>query len=283
MWLSMDHITDQLLDEVKPSFELDRGRPEMQYDLCGTLGEIEEKMEATKASEPVFVHTRSLNLHVSKLRNRTVPRDPAYGGFQGPAAATVRRLDRCFGEFVDFLKRKGQYDNSLIVLTSDHGDSLGEGKRWGHAMTLFPEVIRIPLIVHLPSAMREQFTSDVDAVSFSTDITPTLYALLGYTPQQSSSVFGSSLVTWGGDDSGRRRSESYLLASSYGAVYGLLSDNGRILYIVDAVNRRDLKYDLSGMIPQRLGITSSERQSRRDAIRRKLDDLAVLYRFSPES
>ena len=32
----------------------------------------------------------------------------------------------------------GDYERSIIVLTSDHGDSLGEDGRWGHAYTVFP-------------------------------------------------------------------------------------------------------------------------------------------------
>ena len=51
----------------------------------------------------------------------------------------MRRLDGCFGAFVDDLKASGLYDDSLIVLTSDHGDSLGEQGRMGHAYTVFPK------------------------------------------------------------------------------------------------------------------------------------------------
>lgn len=288
LWLSMDHITADLLEPRRPSMELDRGIQEMQYDMCGTLDEIASGLEARGPSRaPVFAHTRSLNLHVSKLRNRSVPLDPAYGGFQGPAAAVVRRIDRCLGGFIDHLKRLGLYDSSIVILTSDHGDSLGEGKRWGHAMTLFPEVVRVPLIIHVPAALRGRITGDTGAVSLSTDITPTLYALLGYDTQTDGPLLGTPLVEEAteaeaaGQGVAGRRTASYLLASSYGPVYGLLQDNGRSLYIVDAVNRRDYKYDLSERSARRVGISAAERDAGRSVIRKNLDELAARYHFVP--
>jgi hypothetical protein len=56
-----------------------------------------------------------------------------------------------------------------------------------------------------------------------------------------------------------------------------------MLYIADAVNRRDYKYDITGPRPVRLGITPEEREANRNTIERKLDELAALYHFSPES
>src|SRR5262249_39734191 len=78
-------------------------------------------------------------------------------------------------------------------------------------------------------------------VTFSTDITPTLYELLGHPPTAASPVLGRSML--------RRVAEAsaddwQLLASSYGAVYGTLHGNGRWLYIVDAVNYQDYYYDI---------------------------------------
>ena len=98
--------------------------------------------------------TRPLDLHIGNIASAKVPPGESYPGFHGPYAARVRQIDACFGELVDTLKRLHLYDNSIIVLTSDHGDSLGEGQRWGHGFTAFPEVLRIPLIIHLPPALR---------------------------------------------------------------------------------------------------------------------------------
>ncbi len=40
--------------------------------------------------------------------------------------AEIRSMDEAFGNFVDFLKRCGLYDNTMIIFTSDHGEEFGE-------------------------------------------------------------------------------------------------------------------------------------------------------------
>jgi len=54
-------------------------------------------------------------------------------------------------------------------------------------------------------------------------------------------------------DSSRRRREAFLVASSYGAVYGVVSQNGRRLYVVDTVNRTEYALDMSAE-PRRLAV-----------------------------
>ena len=70
------------------------------------------------------------------------------------AVRTIAALDRCFGRFMDDLKARKLYDDSIIVLTSDHGDAYGEEGRWGHAFYVAPETLRIPLILHVPETLR---------------------------------------------------------------------------------------------------------------------------------
>lgn len=281
--MGMDHITAQIVEPSTVSDELDRGRNEMQYDFCATLEELEGKLASGIADrQPVFAHTRSLNLHVSKLTERVGSTDPAYGGFQAPAAAAIRRMDGCFGRFVDFLRAEDLYDDSIVILTADHGDALGEARRWGHAYTLFPEIVRTPLLVHIPPRLRSSFVADTDAMNLSTDITPSLYALLGYEPFDADWMFGRTLFAPPGTDAGWRRRETALLASSYGPVYAVLRDNGRSLYVADGVNTRDYAYDLSDLKPVRVGVTATLREESRAFIRERLGDLAALYGFTPK-
>ena len=177
--ITEDHITDELFAPSPDTTGLDHNVPEMLHTFCRTAAEIGRHLEARRDGQPLFVMTRPLDLHIGNIASAKVPPGESYPGFHGPYAARVRRIDACFGELVDTLKRLHLYDNSIIVLTSDHGDSLGEGQRWGHGFTAFPEVLRIPLIIHLPPPLRARMSADLARVSFSTDITPTLYALLG--------------------------------------------------------------------------------------------------------
>jgi hypothetical protein len=282
--MSMDHITEQIVSPKLDVTPLDEGRGEMQYDFCTTLDELQGKLRAGLADRsPVFAHTRSLNLHISKLTTRVGAPEAAYGQFQAPAAAAIQRMDSCFGGFISYLQAAGLYDDSIVVLTADHGDALGEAHRWGHAYTLFPEIVRTPLLVHVPLRLRQTFTANVDAVSLSTDITPSLYALLGYEVAPHQWPLGRSLFHRTGTHDGAADRGPTLLASSYGPVYAVLRDSGRMLYIADGVNQRDYAYDLHALKPVRVGVTPSMRAENRAFITGRIDALASLYQFSPGS
>jgi membrane-anchored protein YejM (alkaline phosphatase superfamily) len=279
--ISMDHITAQITSPTLAVDEMDKGRDELQYDLCATLEELQGKLDTGIAERrPIFAHTRALNLHISRLTARVGAPDPAYGGFNEPAALSVRRMDGCFGGFISYLKRTGLYDDSIVILTSDHGDAMGEAHRWGHTYTMYPEIVRTPLLMHIPPRLRSALTADLDAPAYSTDITPTLYALLGYPETESDWPLGRSLFVPRDTDVSWRKRDPALLASSYGPVYCVLRDNGQLLYIADGVNARDYAYDLTRLKPIRVGITPRMRTENRAFIRDKVAALASLYHFT---
>jgi hypothetical protein len=286
--ITEDHITDELFSPSPESVGLDHHVPEMLHTFCRTLGELGAHLEGYRGPAPIFAMTRPLDLHIGNIASATTPAGEAYPGFYGPYAARVKRIDACFGEFIATLKRNGLYDDSVIVVTSDHGDSLGEGQRWGHGFTAFPEVLRIPLIIHVPPARRAQLSADLALVSFSTDITPTLYAVLGEPPQGRPTreirdrLMGTSLLVDPAADLSWRREESYLIASSYGPVFGLISQNGRRLYVADGVESREYAYELHADGTEvRVGITDSDRETNREAIRRQIAALAAWYGYTP--
>jgi arylsulfatase A-like enzyme len=62
----------------------------------------------------------------------------------------ITHVDRKLAELVAWLKGEGLYDNTLIVLTSDHGEEFQEHGGWWHGTTLYDEQIRVPLILKLP-------------------------------------------------------------------------------------------------------------------------------------
>lgn len=276
--MSRDHITDALWQQRSSDIDLDQGRTEMDFDFCRTLDEIGATLESGAASSgPLFVQTRSLNLHVASVRNGYVPPGKVYEGFEAPYAWRVERMDTCFGGFVDRLKRLGLYERSLIVLTSDHGELIGEDGRWGHSYHMFPEVVQTPLLMHLPaSTPRGQV--DAEAVSLSTDLVPTIYRALGYEPDRLNGLTGASLID--GDDarSGARRGGRYVLAASYGAVYAVVSRNGRHLYIADAIKGVDHVYrrNLDRTWTERPMDARQQAEGQRH-IRRYVDEVARLY------
>jgi len=141
-------------------------------------------------------------------------------------------------------------------------------------------VLRIPLIVRIPEALRSRFTTDVTRLTFATDLTPSLYTLLGVPPTRPREAAGTSVFSAPGEELPSRRGDAYLVASSYGAVYGIVRHNGRRLYIADAIEGRDAMYDLSPAArDERLGMTDAERQANRALIRDQIDDLARWYGY----
>src|SRR5262249_37844154 len=157
------------------------------------------------------------NIHISIInREGAKPIDGgSYRQFYAPYASRLKRIDGCFGNFIDYLKQKGLYEKSIVVLAADHGDSLGEGGRWGHAYTIYPEIRKIPLIIHLPAAMRDRYSHNTKLVTFSTDITPSLYYLLGHRPTTKHDMLGRPLFTEKAEEQGPYRQENYLICSSY--------------------------------------------------------------------
>lgn len=283
-FIAADHITDQLFVPAHDTVWLARSVSEMQHTFCGTIDEMSAALDARAKDDrrPVFGHMRTLDLHIGNIWSAKVPPGESYPGFFEPYAARVRAIDTCFGRFIAYLKTSGLYEQSVVILTSDHGDSLGEGGRWGHGFTVFPEVMRIPLIVHLPPALRAAFGADLTQVSFATDVTPTLYALLGEEPRELGPQFGSPLVAPPGADRSARKRESFLIASSYGPTWGLIENNGRSMYIADATYGRDYAFDLrAGAAGRRIEVTDADRAASRRRIRDEVAAIAARYHFTP--
>ncbi len=91
--------------------------------------------------------------------------------------AEIRWTDEHIGKLLDHLDRLGVLENTLVVFTSDHGEEFFERGRWGHQRTLYDEVVRIPLVISLPSAMASG--TRVAAQARLQDIYPTIAELCG--------------------------------------------------------------------------------------------------------
>ena len=155
-WVGMDNILDTILPPSSRRSALDADIGVADYRFCRTLGEIRGRLGLlSDGGRPTFVYSLPQDIHVSVItREGAAPVDSeSYGPFYPPYASRIRRFDACFGEFIDDLKARGLFERSIVIVTSDHGDSLGEQGRMGHAYTIFPEIIQVPLIVHLPSAL----------------------------------------------------------------------------------------------------------------------------------
>lgn len=280
-YVSKDTILQTVVGPSNAITELDAHIGTMNYEFCATLTELTGKLAARTDVRPVFAYTQPQNIHVSVIdhEGRSAPTtENAPASFDRAYASRVRRMDGCFGNFVKYLKQTGMYDNSIVVLTSDHGDFLGERGQWGHAYSLAPEVTRVPLIVHLPEWMQKQVVSDTNSVAFTTDITPSLYYLLGQRPIVRNGIYGRPLFTSNADGHSGEGHDSYLLASSYAPVYGLLMSNGHLLYVADGVNYTDSAYEIgSDGTNAQITVTPELRKRGQRGISDQVNEVAHFY------
>lgn len=274
------------LIKATPSFtELDKGRDWMQHDFCRTLDELEQKLDQRQSSErPIFAYTQPQNVHLIALKNSgySAPPGEDFPGFDAVHASRIKEMDNCFGKFIQHLKVRGLYDNSIVILTADHGDSLGEEGRWGHGPALFAEIIRIPMIIHLPTELQKSMVWDAQRIAFSTDITPSLYYLLGHSPIINDPIYGRPLFTATEQEQKQYLRDSYLIVSSYGPVYGILRNNGRSLFIADALNDKDYFYNLADD-PKgtRSRLNTTLRAENEQLIRQHIEAINRFYKFTP--
>jgi arylsulfatase A-like enzyme len=86
--------------------------------------------------------------------------------------AEIAFADELVGLMLDTLKRQGIFDNTLIMLTSDHGENIGDHDLMDHQYNLFDTTVRVPLIIRFPKRFGRGGVED-DLVSL-VDIYPTL-------------------------------------------------------------------------------------------------------------
>jgi hypothetical protein len=259
-----DFTVAPYLQRSTPVTALDPGVPSVATDLCRLVGSLSEHLDRTADdARPVFAFLAPMNVHILNTRSGAEPAESGeYPGFFAPYASRLKRIDGCFSSFVSDLKRRGVYDNSIVILTSDHGDSLGERGYWGHQFFLFPEDVRLPLIVHLPPSLRSEVTADLARVTFSKDIAPTLSALLGHEVGDLGPRFGAPLFVPRHQSVQERRRAAFLLMSSYGPTYGVLRRNGSYLYISDLMSWREYGFELPEGEPlgRQVGISEADRR-----------------------
>jgi len=108
--------------------------------------------------------------------------------------ACISFIDAQIGIMLDALRRTGHWDDTIVVLTSDHGYLLGEKFMWGKVM-LFETCDRVPLIIRVPQSVEIGSTtpgSSSEGLVELIDLFPTLAELCGVTPP--SELQGRSLV-----------------------------------------------------------------------------------------
>ena len=97
--------------------------------------------------------------------------------------------DHLVGGMLDWLKESGRLENTVVIITGDHGEEFNENGHWTHGGGCTPQVVRVPMVVHVPGKAPARYTH----VTGHHDIVPTLMEMLGTKSPASDYALGRSL------------------------------------------------------------------------------------------
>lgn len=89
--------------------------------------------------------------------------------------SSIRQTDRYIGRFMEELKSSGELENTIVIITSDHGESFQDHGTWvGHGKKLHEEMIKVPLVIYHPDLDGQRLKERVRVI----DIVPTILEFL---------------------------------------------------------------------------------------------------------
>lgn len=172
-------------------YQIDEERTWEDHRAENAINKAVEYLESRKNAEKPFylnigsheVHRTSYTRHAETIYGGSVPPDEVYipgwmpdtpalrkefGMFQ----AAIRYMDTHLGRLFGAIERMGYLDNSIVVVTTDHGISANRAKG-----TLYDRGVETALMMHLPEGMRNGYT--VDHLIQNADLAPTLLEAAG--------------------------------------------------------------------------------------------------------
>jgi len=216
---------------VRSSLGLDQGFEFFDQDFDPEFNYIERRAEQVTdraiewmrnyaGRKPFFVWVHYFDPHKEyvppgKFKNLHLPVNKMLKGDYGSAeqrvdkaeqaiiykalyAGEISYTDKHLGRLLDWMRTEGHYDNTMTIVTADHGETLdepGRGLRFAHP-TVYEEVVHIPLIIRTPG-QEDQGGKIVRKAVCTLDILPTVMDFLdipipGVIPVQGRSLIGES-------------------------------------------------------------------------------------------
>lgn len=146
---------------------------------------------------------------------------------------TVAEVDRQLGRLFAGLRERGLADDTLVVVTGDHGECFGSPHRtWGHGARLYQEGVNVPLVLWNPRLF--EGGGRPPTIAGHVDVNPTVLDILGIPPPPSwegRSVFAPD-----------RPPRAYFYAANDDYLLGLRE--GSFKYVYNVTRGREELYDL---------------------------------------
>jgi arylsulfatase A-like enzyme/Flp pilus assembly protein TadD len=178
-----DHFDLSRFENVSPGY-IQRTGDEVVRETIRWLASQKPKPEV-----PFFVWT-----HLYDPHDPYTPPEPYLSRHKSmPYDGEIEFTDANVATLFDWLRRSGLYDDTLIVVAGDHGESLGEHGESKHGFFIYNATLHVPLIVKFP---RGQNAGKVVAESVSlVDIFPTVLQILQITDPGTVQVQGKGLLS----------------------------------------------------------------------------------------
>jgi arylsulfatase A-like enzyme/Tfp pilus assembly protein PilF len=174
-------------DDVKPlNGENQIGR--VQRDGGDTLKAAQKWLDA-QDKRPFFFF-----LHLYDPHTPYTPPEPYFSRYPNHYDGEIAYADSVVGDLIADLKRRGVYDDALIILLSDHGEGLSEHGEEEHGLFLYREALQVPLMVKLP-AQRKKGATVVTPVQL-VDVFPTILDRTSTPMPGTGHRLGQSLLTF---------------------------------------------------------------------------------------
>ena len=110
--------------------------------------------------------------------------DPVHGGEDLAAVREsyderIRRIDAALGRIRETLRDLGEWDDTLLVVTADHGEAFLEHGQSQHDYIPFDEVLKVPAVWSWPRGFGETGGREVEGATWHLDLMPTILGLSG--------------------------------------------------------------------------------------------------------
>ncbi len=192
--------------------------------------------------------------------------------YDGEIRGADRALDRLVGE----LERRGLMKDTVLVVTSDHGEEFGEHGRMSHGLSLYEEVVRVPLVIHAPHRIAAGLRGGPASL---VDVVPTLLGLLGHAGGEDldgSSLAGRLRRPPNGSRAGERAAEAertLLFHLDHLDGVGLALSRGTDKLVLGKLPYHKEVYDLAADPAERHNLLGTSGGARFETLARELADL----------
>jgi arylsulfatase A-like enzyme len=188
-YMTPDVVTEQVIDRIEARAQDSKPFLLFAYYSCTHLPYKTPRQYSALWTDPDYAgpHQHELALNVDEFIGSTDINEK-WSKFPPQEVAqvralydgTVRMFDDCVGRIVEKLKREGLFDNTVILITGDHGDDLFEpGVTFGHGLTFNggDQTNHVPAVLHIPGL--DTPGQRITPLSRTIDFAPTLCDLVG--------------------------------------------------------------------------------------------------------